>query len=220
VWALIADCAPLLALAALSPVMFLNASRITSVRGTSGGLQFAAGGAGVLLVIGMAGALLGATAAQVVERELASRSVDVVLAVVLIGYGLRQLGRQLSEPPGAHGAGTLSVPEAGGPCVVNGVLGMATNITSLPLFLSVAQRLGTSGEPLVLRVLLLLASVLVVALPAWTPVALAAVLPSRHDLAPATRARVQQVTGWVSVGACLLGGVLILWRVLAAVTLR
>ena len=211
-WALLVHSVPLLALATLSPVMFLNASRITSVRGAAAGLQFAAGAAGVLLAIGVAGGLLGAAAAPVVERELASRSVDLALGVVLIGYGLLQLRRQLSAPSGAADTGGASVPAAGKGCVVNGLLGMATNVTSLPLFLSVAQRLGTSAEPLVVRVLLLLVAVVIVALPAWAPVALARALPSRHDLSPSTEARVQQLTGWVSVGACLLGGALILWR--------
>jgi hypothetical protein len=91
---------------------------------------------------------------------------------------------------------------------------MLTNFTTLPLYLSVAQRIGTVAAPWWARPLLLLLVVVVVAAPVWLPVGLRAVAPAHSRLRPETRRRIQTATQRISIGACFLGGAVIIWHVL------
>jgi hypothetical protein len=91
---------------------------------------------------------------------------------------------------------------------------MLTNFTSLPLYLSVAQRIGTVATPWWARGLLLVLVVVVVAAPVWLPVGLRAVAPEHSRLGPETRRRIQTATQRISIGACFLGGAVIIWHVL------
>jgi hypothetical protein len=91
---------------------------------------------------------------------------------------------------------------------------MLTNFTTLPLYLSVAQRIGTVAAPWWTRALLLLLVVVVVATPVWLPVGLRAVAPEHSRLRPETRRRIQTATQRISIGACFLGGAVIIWHVL------
>jgi len=95
-----------------------------------------------------------------------------------------------------------------------GLLGMLTNFTSLPLYLSVAQRIGTVAAPWWARALLLVTVIVVVATPVWFPVGLRAVAPKHSGIRPETRRRIQTATQRISIGACFLGGAVIIWHVL------
>jgi hypothetical protein len=53
-----------------------------------------------------------------------------------------------------------------------------------------------------------------VAAPAWLPVALRAVAPKHSRLRPETRCRIKTATQRISIGACFLGGAVIIWHVL------
>ena len=98
--------------------------------------------------------------------------------------------------------------------IAAGLLGMLTNFTTLPLYLSVAQRIGSVAAPEWARALLLVLVVVVVAAPAWLPVGLRAVAPEHSRLRPETQRRIQSATQRISIGACFVGGALIIWHVI------
>lgn len=238
---------PLVLLAALSPVLFLNASRIVESAGGKAGAFFAAGAAGCLLALGIpAMGLMGAATSQKITADLTSRGVDVVLALVLIAYGAQQLVKSrrphsastnsaskdsASTSPGSGSASSESkssesktssagqdsaLPKDGRGLFAAGLLGMITNFTTLPLFLSVAQRLGAVSIDWALRSLLLIVVIAIVVTPTWLPIVLHAVAPAKSGLSPQLRAKIQRATQQISIGACFLGGVVIIWHVFAA----
>jgi hypothetical protein len=67
---------------------------------------------------------------------------------------------------------------------------------------------------MVARALLLVFVVVVVAAPVWLPVGLRAVAPEHSGISPETRRRIQTATQRFSIGACFLGGAVIIWHVL------
>jgi hypothetical protein len=91
---------------------------------------------------------------------------------------------------------------------------MLTNFTTLPLYLSVAQRTGTVAAPWWAKGLLLVVVVVIVATPAWLPAGLRAVAPENAGIRPETRLRIQTATQRISIGACFVGGAVIIWHVL------
>jgi hypothetical protein len=216
--AFLAHSLPLVLIAAVSPVLFLNASRVVEAAGISAGLFFAGGAVLCLLALGIPTmGLMGAAASQLVAADLASRGVDLVLALLLITYGAWQVVRSRrgrTERGASRGTKDEALPTGGHALFAAGLLGMLTNFTTLPLYLSVAQRLGTVAAPWWTRALLLVLVVVVVAAPAWLPVGLRAVAPKHSGLTSETRRRIQTATQWISIGACFVGGALIIWHVL------
>jgi len=76
---------PLVLIAAVSPVLFLNASRVVEAAGISAGLCFGGGAVLCLVALGVPTmGLMGAATSQRIAAELASRGVDLALALVLI----------------------------------------------------------------------------------------------------------------------------------------
>jgi hypothetical protein len=209
---------PLVLIAAVSPVLFLNASRVVQAAGISAGLCFAGGAALCLVALGIPTmGLMGATTTQLVAADLASRGVDLALALVLIAYGAWQVVRSRRDRTAAgasSGNKDGALPTGARALFAAGLLGMLTNFTSLPLYLSVAQRIGTVATPWWARGLLLVLVVVVVAAPVWLPVGLRAVAPEHSRLGPETRRRIQTATQRISIGACFLGGAVIIWHVL------
>ena len=214
--AFLAHSLPLVLIAAVSPVLFLNASRVVQAAGISAGLCFAGGAVLCLLALGIPTmGLMGAATSQLVAADLASRGVDLVLALVLIAYGAWQVVRSRRSTAGAsRGTKDDALPTGVRALFAAGLLGMLTNFTSLPLYLSVAQRIGTVSVPWWARALLLVLVVVVVAVPVWLPVGLRAVVPEHSGLKPETRRRIQTATQRISIGACFAGGALIIWHVL------
>jgi hypothetical protein len=207
---------PLVLIAAVSPVLFLNASRVVEAAGISAGLYFAGGAVLCLVALGIPTmGLMGAATSQRVAADLASRGVDLALALVLIAYGAWQVVRSRRSATGAaSGTKDDALPTGGHALFAAGLLGMLTNFTSLPLYLSVAQRSGTVAAPWWARALLLVMVIVVVATPVWLPVGLRAVAPGHSGLRPETRRRIQTATRRISIGACFLGGAVIIWHVL------
>lgn len=194
-------------LAAVSPIVFLNASTVLAHGGASGALRFLAGNYLVVAVLGLAAlGLLGASAASLEARLVASRTVDRFLGVALLAYGGLLLYRMWQ-----HRAQTGQVrrPSGGGEFGW-GVLGMATNFTSIPLVLSIGNRLGTQAWPGAARVAVLLFLLVIVVTPAWLPLAISRLTRRRADLRPATRRKVQRTTALISAVACLVGGVVLI----------
>lgn len=218
--AFVAHSLPLVLLAAVSPVLFLNASRVVESAGAKAGAFFAAGAACCLLALGVpAMGLMGAATSQKITAELTSRGVDLVLAAVLIGYGVQQLvkSRRPHSPSKTSGASQdAALPKDGRGLFAAGLLGMITNFTTLPLFLSVAQRLGAVSIDWALRSLLLIVVIAIVVTPTWLPIVLHAVAPAKSGLSPQLRAKIQQATQLISIGACFLGGAVIIWHVFTA----
>lgn len=204
---------PLALLAAVSPVLLLNAFRVTSDDGTRAGARFAAGAVLVLLVVGVAAmGIMGASASREISRALASRVVDAVLAVVVIGYGIWQLVHRREAAHTAQVAATPATTKGGG--FGAGFIGMLTNFTTLPLFLSASQYLGARDASWTLKSVLLAVLIVIVATPSWLPWALSSARRGHAvRISAATQRKVASVTGLVSIGACLIGGLLILWHV-------
>jgi hypothetical protein len=214
--AFLAHSLPLVLIAAVSPVLFLNASRVVGAAGIAAGLFFAGGAVTCLVALGIPTmGLIGVATSRQVAADLASRGVDLALAVVLIAYGVWQVVRSRRGTAGAS-AGTKddALPTGSHALFAAGLLGMLTNFTSLPLYLSVAQRIGTVATPWWARALLLVLVIVVVAVPVWLPVGLRAVAPEHSGLRPETRRKIQTATQRISIGACFLGGAVIIWHVL------
>jgi Sap, sulfolipid-1-addressing protein len=216
---------PLVLIAAVSPVLFLNASRVVEAAGISAGLYFAGGAVLCLVALGIPTmGLMGAATSQVVAADLASRGVDLTLALVLIAYGAWQVARSRRARTATGASGTTTgasrthkddaLPTGGRALFAAGLLGMLTNFTTLPLYLSVAQRTGTVAAPWWGRALLLAVVVVVVAAPVWLPIGLRAVAPGHAQIRPEVRRRIQTATQRISIGACFVGGALIIWHVL------
>jgi Sap, sulfolipid-1-addressing protein len=209
---------PLVLIAAVSPVLFLNASRVVEAAGLSAGLWFGGGAVLCLIALGIPTmGLMGAATSQKVAADLASRSVDLTLALVLIAYGAWQVARSRrnrTAKGASRGNKDEALPTGARAVFAAGLLGMLTNFTTLPLYLSVAQRIGTVAAPWTGRALLLVLVVVVVAAPVWLPVGLRAVAPAHSGIRPETRRKIQTATQWISIGACFVGGTLIVWHVL------
>ena len=209
---------PLVLIAAVSPVLFLNASRVVEAAGIPAGLYFGGGAVLCLIALGVPTlGLMGATTSQLLAADLASRSVDLALALVLIAYGAWQVvrsHRHRSATGDSSETKDHALPTGGRALFAAGLLGMITNFTTLPLYLSVAQRIGTVTVPWWARALLLVLVVIVVATPVWLPVGLRAVVPAHSGLSPETRRKIQTATQRISIGACFLGGAVIIWHVL------
>ena len=214
----LAQSLPLVLIAAVSPVLFLNASRVVEAAGISAGLFFAGGAVLCLVALGIPTmGLMGAATSQLLAADLASRGVDLTLALVLIAYGAWQVVRSRRDRTAAgasRGTKDDALPTGGRALFAAGLLGMLTNFTTLPLYLSVAQRIGTVAVPWWARPLLLVSVIVVVAAPVWLPVVLRAVAPEHSGLRPETRRRIQTATQRISIGACFLGGAVIIWHVL------
>ena len=142
---------PLVLIAAVSPVLFLNASRVVEAAGIAAGLYFGGGAVLCLIALGVPTlGLMGATTSQLVAADLASRSVDLALALVLIAYGAWQVVRSHRHRSAAGDSSETkdhALPTGGRALFAAGLLGMITNFTTLPLYLSVAQRIGTVTVP-------------------------------------------------------------------------
>jgi hypothetical protein len=216
--AFLAHSIPLVLIAAVSPVLFLNASRVVEAAGMSAGLFFAGGAVLCLVALGIPTmGLMGAATSQLVTAGLASRGVDLTLALLLIIYGAWQVvrsRRNRTATGASRGNQDGALPTGARALFAAGLLGMLTNFTSLPLYLSVAQRTGTLAVPWWARALLLILVIVVVATPVWLPVGLRAVAPEHSGLKPETRRRIQTATQRISIGACFVGGAVIIWHVL------
>jgi Sap, sulfolipid-1-addressing protein len=209
---------PLVLIAAVSPVLFLNASRVVGAAGIFAGLCFAGGAVLCLVALGIPTmGLMGAATSQKLAADLASRGVDLTLALVLIAYGAWQLVRSRrhdSATDTSRGNKDEALPTGGRALFAAGLLGMLTNFTSLPLYLSVAQRIGTVAASWWLRALLLVLVIVVVAVPVWLPVGMRAVAPEHSGIRPETRRKIQTATQRISIAACFVGGAVIIWHVL------
>ena len=198
---------PLSLLAAASPVIFLNSATFVLRGQRSSAIGYLTGNASVLLPIGGAAAgLLGATIATQLNRDIASRAVDAALGAVLLGYGVWLITRVGHPAPAGSGSTRGSVPF--------GVLAMATNFTTLPLYISASQHIGAARPSLLLAALLIAVVTAITLIPAWLPLALARVAPgllTRFTRTPSTdRPRRWTVGAIIPIAACVLGGALLL----------
>lgn len=206
----------LVLVAAVSPVMILNASAAVHGQGRREGWAFVAGAGIVLLAIGVTSfGLLGTAATDFASRQLASHTVDRVLGILLTLFGFHLAWKRWGSPrwkrptekhknSGPRSTGTRGM-------FTWGVLGMATNFTTIPLFISSSQRIGTADLPMIVRILVLLLSWWIVLVPAWFPVVMDRIRPNGHGISGRTRERVTRWTGIASIVACIGSGIIIVW---------
>ena len=208
----------LVLVASVSPVMILNASAAVHGQKQNHGWAFVSGAGLVLGAIGITSfGLLGSAATDFASRQLASHAVDRVLGILLFLFGcylawkkwgshrVQKFRHKKSSGPrstGAHGMFTW------------GALGMATNFTTIPLFISSSQRIGTSDLPLIVRILTLIVTWWIVLIPAWLPIVVDRLRPNSSGISGRTRERIGHWTSVASIIACLGSGIIIVWTTL------
>ena len=168
----------------------------------------------VVLPGALAMGLLGVAAEQLALRELSSRWVDGILAGLLFVLAftfLRGLLRDrrwhaLIAQTGNESVGRVevSLPRSLGGW---GALGMITNLTTVSIYVAMAQRIGVSGLPLAGKVVILAIVTVLVLLPAWVPMVLASVLPGRSAVGPAARQRISSWSRGFALVASLSGAI-------------
>ncbi len=201
---------PLAVLAAISPIVFLNASTVATNYGIPGVSRFLTGNAIVLVLIGVPSlGLLGDAAASFTRRELASQVVDGVLGLVLLAYGgwlwhsrVRAARSSTSERDQVSEAARRGL-------IAWGALGMITNFTTLPLYLSICGHIGASLLNVFWQAVVLAAAIVLVLAPAWIPLLLLHIAPARNQVSERARARVAAGTRIASIAACIIGGALL-----------
>ena len=197
----------LVLVAAVSPVMILNASAAVHGQKQNHGWAFVSGAGLVLGAIGITSfGLLGSAATDFASRQLASHAVDRVLGILLFLFGCYLAWKKWGSPgprsTGAHGMFTW------------GALGMATNFTTIPLFISSSQRIGTADLPLIVRILTFIVSWWIVLVPAWLPIVVDRLRPNSSGISGRTRERIGHWTSVASIIACLGSGIIIVWTTL------
>ena len=199
---LLAAVLPLSLVGAVSPVILLKGYNAVSEGGTKGAWRFIVGNVIVLAVIGGASmGLLGTSTVSYAEREVASRAVDRFLGLLLICYAVH-LGVQFRRSRATRD--TEDTPEMSG-WLSLGLTGMATNFSTLPVFMSAAQRLGASDVFWLVRGLLRMVVIVIVALPAWLPLLLTRVAHGRGQLSDRLRQCISEGTQIMTIVACVLG---------------
>ncbi|WP_203567272.1 hypothetical protein [Aestuariimicrobium ganziense] len=202
--------APLVVFASISPVLFLNAGTAVSRGGVKGGWQFIAGCAAVIIVLGTASVgVLGTVASDFAERQIASKAVDRVLGVALFGYGCWLAFSHWRSHVGTADESSDEKPASDNSLWLWGVISMATNFTTLPVFVSLSQRIGASGLDWAVKIIVLVVCSLCVLTPAWFPTAVAHLFPGRADVNPTLGRRIRLWSGLASTLACLAGGVVL-----------
>ena len=207
---------PLTLLSAVSPMMLVQAATIRLQHGLRGNLEFLAGITVVFAALGIAGmGMLGVAAAHWAEAELASKRVDAVLATLLAGYGgylvvvrLKDRGSgRHQKPRNAQGAVDIDKAHERPPVVIParglfffGLLTTATDLTGLPIYLSIAQKIGAASIGWPLKIATLIGSCAVIVSPAWLPLAL-----HRWEGYQSLVSRVSQPLATLSWWAALLG---------------
>jgi hypothetical protein len=168
--AFLAHSLPLVLIAAVSPVLFLNASRVVEAAGIFARLLFAGGAVLCLVALGIPTmGLMGAATSLLIAADLTSRGVELALALVLIAYGAWQVVRRRRNRTAA-GASPGTKDDAlptGSRAVRRRVAG---NAHKLHESAALSERRPTH----------------------------------RHCRRP----------WWISIGACFVGGALIIWHVL------
>ncbi|WOP19370.1 hypothetical protein [Raineyella sp. LH-20] len=207
---------PLTVLAMISPVMFLNSSTVAASRGPADRWRFVAGNALVLVVLGALGmGLLGAALEEAATRELDSQRVEAALGLLMLVVAaalLRGLLMDRARQRAGHPAPVATEPHLPRSLVGWGALSMVTNLTTVPLYLAMAERIGASPIPVAVRIGLLAVVTVLVLAPAWGPVVAAERVPANRRLSERT---LRRVSWWMRVGsfaASLAGAVLLLWR--------
>lgn len=85
-----------------------------------------------------------------------------------------------------------------------GALGMITNLTTVSLYVAMAQRIGVTVLPWAVRIGVLAVVTALVLVPAWMPMLLASVLPGRVTVGPGV---VRRISSWARGIACLASGI-------------
>lgn len=224
---LLAWIVPLTLLSTLSPMMLVQAATIRQQHGLRGNLLFLSGIAVVFAALGVASmGLLGASAVDWAERELTSKRVDAVLGTLLVGYGgylvitslharrdrrldSRTDGRRGGRVTGNDETPPVSIPEKG--LFAFGLLSTITDLTGLPIYIAIAQRIGVTEIDWLLKVLTLLACNVVILSPAWLPMALHH--SGRYqDLVDRIRRPLAALAHWAALFGCFAGAALLYWH--------
>lgn len=208
---LIVSIAPLVFLAALSPVVFINGTTSVTTGGQRGGWAFAAGNAVVIVPVGFAFfGVLGTSAADFAERQFASAVVDRFLALIMFGFAGYLAWTQWGsgKPHELGGRPAPRQPKAGA-LFGWGVLGQVTNLTTLPFLAALSQRIGASALPLIVRLGVLLVSMAVTLIASWSPAVLARFAPHWTGVSDEMRVKIAGWMSLISVVALVIGGIVL-----------
>lgn len=173
-------------------------------------------------VDGVLGVLLGLLSATLLRGLLADRRSRRAPAVDGVGPVTAVLGPHggAAAPPD-DGVGLPTDParltaEASLPRSMGGwgALGMITNLTTISLYVAMAQRIGVADLPLLARISVLAVVTALVLAPAWVPMVLATVLPGRVAVGPGT---VRRLSSWARGIAFVASGFGAVYLVMHAV---
>lgn len=203
---------PLSVVSALSPMMLIQSSTLVMQLGRKAAFLYFAGQATILIVIAPAGlSVMGNLAATWVEREVASKKVNVVLGLLLFAFAasvtlrtLRQ-ARRHAEPKQKP----VLVPTKG--AYLFGLLNAASDYTGIIVFAAIAQRTGAAQIGLISKILIVTLCAAIILIPAWLPI-IASRLPHYDRLVSRIGGVLARVAVWGTVLSSVVGGVILVWH--------
>jgi hypothetical protein len=167
----LAQVMPLALGAAISPVILLvqMATLTTGQQRMARAWAVAAGTAVALVGWGVAGwALVNRLPTPRSGPDAAAAAVDLALALVLVALGLRSLTQRHDPPPAPRSGSEHSARLAASFAI--GLVAMATNVTTVVLFLPAVRDVARSQLSVADSALVLVVVLAVVTVPAWLPV--------------------------------------------------
>ena len=203
---------PLSVVSALSPMMLIHSSTLVMQLGRKAGFLYFAGQATILIAIAPAGlSVMGNIAATWVEREIASKQINVVLGVLLFvfaAYLIIRTLRQARRNP-EHKQRPVLVPAKG--AYLFGLLNAASDYTGIIVFAAIAQRTGAAQIGLISKILIVALCAAIILIPAWLPL-IASRLPRYDRLVQRIGGVLSRVAVWGTVLSSLVGGIILVWH--------
>jgi Sap-like sulfolipid-1-addressing protein len=201
---LLAQIVPLAAAAAISPVLFLlQLNTLTGTRAIARGSAVTAGAAAVLVVLSTIGVLLGDS---ISVSDTVRATISILFGVLLAAIGLRALLR----PPKPKPAKTGQKPGGVRRSFLAGVGAMASNVTTLALYIPALALIIGSGLPLGQQGVAALVILVIALMVAWVPLALAIAIPGASTrYLPALGGWMTANDRWIQVGLGLGFGILL-----------
>lgn len=208
---LLTQIVPLAAAAAISPVLFLlQLNTLTGTRPIARGTAVTAGAAVVLIVLSTIGVLLGDT---VSVSDTVQATISILFGVLLAAIGLRALLR----PPKPKAPTTDAKPGGVGRSFLAGAGAMASNVTTLALYIPALALIIGSGLPLGEQGIAALIILVITLMVAWVPLVLALAIPGASTrYLPALGGWMTANDRWIQVVLGLGFGILLVVKGLGA----
>ena len=207
----LAQIIPLAAAAAISPVLFLlQLNTLTGTRPIARGSAVTAGAAIVLVILSTIGVLLGDS---ISVSDTVQATITILFGVLLAAIGLRALLR----PPKPEAPETRKKPAGVRRSFLAGAGAMASNVTTLALYIPALALIAGSGLPLGEQGIAALTILVITLMVAWVPLALAVAIPGASTrYLPAFGGWMTANDRWIHVGLGLGFGIVLVTKGAAA----